>query len=647
MLKVMRRSFQQLKWVLWFVVIVFVAFIFVDWGMGRVRGDKTPSGEIATIHGEPITAVDFDRQYKQTEERYRQMYKGNWSPALARAMDLPNQVLNGMIERRMLIEAARESGLRVSDDELAERIQGMPAFQRNGQFIGSAEYASVLASYGMTVGQFERGFREDLLVEKYNALVAASLVIPDARLKSQFEAQNEKAKIEYVLIPSARLSAAAAAPPSEAELKAFYDQNKELFREPERRKLKYLLVEQAKLREKLKPSPAEIQAYYDAHADEFPVPERVHAAHILIKVDKDATPAQDAAARKKAEDIAARAKKGEDFGELARKYSEDPGSKAQGGDLPPFGRGQMVPAFEEAAFSMSPGEIRGPVKSTFGYHVIKLLAKLPAGKQTVAEATPRITALLTQDQVKSAAERRADALAKSAGKNPSDADLRKLADDVVSFDATDWVTAQGQVPGIGYAPGFLKAAFALKKGEVSPQPIPTPRGPAIVKVADIAPPGVPTFEEARAKVAAEYARRKTEQQELAAAAPVVAELRGGAALAAVAKKYGAEVQTPAEFGKGAPVGNLGASPALSEAVFKTPAGQYGDPIALPGRGVVVFHVVTKTDFDPAAFAAQKARLAEAARRQEAQQLVEADLARRRTREKIVVNDDLLKRYTQG
>jgi len=646
MLKVMRRSFQHLKWVLWFVVIVFVAFIFVDWGMGRVRGDRSTSGEIASVHGEPITAVDFDRQYKQTEDRYRQMYKGNWSPALARAMDLPNQVLNGMIERRMLLDAAQRSGMRVSDEELAEKLQSMPAFQRNGQFVGASEYAGVLASYGLTVEQFERGYREDMLIEKFNALVAASLVVPDERLKSQFESQSEKAKIEYVLIPPAKPASAAAAP-SEAELKAFYDQNKELFRQPERRKLKYLLVEQAKLREKLKPTPAEIQAYYDAHADEFPVPERVHAAHILVKVDKDATPAQDAAARKKAEDLVARAKKGEDFGDLARKNSEDPGSKAQGGDMPPFGRGQMVPPFEQAAFSMSPGEIRGPVKSDFGYHVIKLLAKLPAGKQTLAEATPRITSLLTQNQVKDAAERKADALAKAVTKNASDEDLRKLADDVVSFDASDWVAAQGQVPGIGYAPGFLKAAFALKKGEVSPQPIPTPRGPAIVKVADVKPPGIAEFSEARAKVTAELTRRRNDERELARTAPVVAELRGGTALPAVAKRFETEVQTPAEFGKGAPIGTLGSSPALSDAVFKTPSGQYGDPVALPGKGVVIFHVVSKTDFDPAGFAAQKGKLAETARQQEAQKLIQADLARRRAQEKVVVNDELLKRYTQG
>ena len=644
MLKVMRRSFQQLKWTLWFVVIVFVAFIFVDWGMGRVRGDRTSSGEVASVHGERITAVDFDRQYRQTEERYRQMYKGNWSPALARAMDLPNQVLNGMIERRMLVDAAQRSGLRVSDDELSEKIQAMPAFQKNGQFVGSAEYGSVLASYGMAIEQFERAFREDMLIDKFNALVASSLVIPDARLKEEFEAQNEKAKIEYVLVPAARLSKAPSAPPSDAELKTFYDQNKELFREPERRKIKYLLVEELRLREKLKPQPAEIQAYYERHADEFPVAERVHAAHILIKTGKDASPAQDAAARKKAEDVAARAKKGEDFAALAKQYSEDPGSKTQGGDLPPFGHGAMVAPFEQAAFSMQPGEIQGPVKSDFGYHVIKLIEKIPAGKLSLVEATPKIAAALSQEQVKSAETRKADALAKSISKNASDEDLRRLADDVVSFDATDWMTPQGAVPGLGYAPGLLKAAFAMKKGEVSKQAIPTPRGPAIVKVTDVKEPGIPDFSEVKPKAAAQYAKRKNEQQLIASGQPLVAELRGGVALADVGKRFQAEVQTPAEFGKGAPVPNLAGSTALGDAVFKTPSGQYGDPVALSGRGVVLFRVVSRNEFDPAAFAAQKSKLAETARMQEAQRLIQSDIVRQRVHEKIVVNEDLLKRY---
>jgi peptidyl-prolyl cis-trans isomerase D len=307
----------------------------------------------------------------------------------------------------------------------------------------------------------------------------------------------------------------------------------------------------------------------------------------------------------------------------------------------------MVGAFEQAAFSMQPGEIKGVVKSDYGYHVIKLLARIPPGRQSLAEATPRIAATLSQDQVRSAEARKVEALVKALPRNPSDEDLRKLADDVVSFDATDWLTPTGMLPGIGYAPNVLKAAFAMKKGEVSRQAIQTPRGSAIVKVTDVKEPGIPDFAEAKSKVAAEFTRRRTEDQQVDAARPLLAELRGGSTLDAIAKRFQVEVKTPAEFGRGAPVPDLGSSPGLGDAVFKTRAGEFGDPVVVAGKGVVIFRVVSKKDFDPTAFAAQRRKLEDAARQQEAQRLIEAEIARRRPQEKIIVNEDALKRYIQG
>ena len=645
MLKVMRQSFQQLKWILWFVVFVFVAFIFVDWGMGRVRGERTGNGEIATINGERITAVDFSRQFQQTQERYRQMYRDNWSPALAKALDLPNQVLNGMIDRRMMIDAAKGSGIQVSDSELSERIQALPAFQKNGQFIGAREYASVLAANGFTADQFERDFREDLMIEKFNRLVAASLIVPDSDVKDQFSRQNEKAKVDYVLISPEHFGAAAS--PTEAELLAAFEKNKDHYRQPERRKLKYLLVEESRLREKVRPTAQEVLTYYNSHPGDFPAPERVHAAHILIKVDKDAKPEVDAAAKKKAEELSVRARKGEDFAELAKKYSEDPGSKDKGGDLGAFARGSMVKPFEDAAFSMAPGQISDPVKSPFGYHVIKVDEKLPPGKQSVEEASPKIISLLQQSAVKAEEDRRSEALEKKASHASSDEDLRKLADDVVSFDATDWVTAQSVVPGIGYAPGFMKAAFQLKKGEVSARTISTPRGPAIVKVSDIRPPGVPEFAEVKGKVAADVKKERAQASALEGAQSLKAELQGGAKLEDVAKKYGTTVVSSPEFAKGAPVPALGSSTSLSEEVFKTAVGQVGGPVWVGPQGVVLFRVTSRNEFDPAAFERQKETIRESLRQQQAQKLIQAQMERRRSEEKIVVNEELLARYNAG
>ncbi len=646
MLKVMRQSFHQLKWTLWAVVIVFVAFIFVDWGMGRTGGTKFSSGEIARVGGDSISEMDFNRQYQTTLDRYRQMYKANWSPSLVKALDLPKQVLNGMIDRRMMLEAARRAGIRVGDAELSEKIRALSAFRdKSGGFIGAAAYSGLLAANGYTVEEFERQMREDLILEKYNRLVSESLVIPDSALQDQFARQNEKAKIDYVLLSPDKFGAASE--PTDADLLAYFNKNRERFRQPERRKLKYLLVEDAKLREKARPTPQQIASYYAAHSEDYKAGERVHAAHILIKLDQNATAAQDAAAKKKAEEVLARARKGEDFAALARQFSEDPGSKDKGGDLGAFGRGQMVKPFEDAAFSMAPGEIRGPVKSDFGYHIIKLIEKIPAGKQSLEEATPRITMQLTQENIQAMEARKTEKLQKAVRRNSSDEDLRKLADDVVTFNASDWVTARDVVPGLGYSQDLLKVAFQLKKGDVSTTVIKTQSGPAIVKVVDIKPPGLPDFSEVKAKVAADYRAEKLKERTLEGARPIATELAAGGSLEDVAKKFGVTVQSPAEFNRGASIPALGASEELSDAIFKTPAGKTGGPVALGARGVVFFRVASKVDFDPAAFAAQKEQLRATVRQQEAQKLIQADLDRERQQEKVTVNEDSLKRYSQG
>jgi len=142
-------------------------------------------------------------------------------------------------------------------------------------------------------------------------------------------------------------------------------------------------------------------------------------------------------------------------------------------------------------------------------------------------------------------------------------------------------------------------------------------------------------------------KRKSEEQERASAAPLAAELRAGATLEKIGARYQADVQKPEAFGKGAPVPNLGAAPAVTEAVFRTPVGQYGDPVVVSGKGVVLFRVDTRNDFDASAFAIQRPKLAETARQQEAQKLIQAELNRRRAQEKIVVNEDVLKKYAQG
>lgn len=646
MLKMMREGFKHLKWILWFTILIFVAFVFVDWGMGRVRGEKMDPGTVASVGGDRLATVDFSRELQQQQDRYRQMYKDRWTPAMQKALDLPDQVLSGMIQRRLMLTLALRNGVRISDRELAEKIQSDPNFQQNGKFIGAENYTNLLSANGFTPDQFEQSYRQDLMIQKFENLVCAGILVPDGAVRRMFEQQNDRARIDYLLIPQTQLATVAA--PTDAELLTFFNQNKERFRQPERRKLKYLLVQQDRLRQELKPSLAEITAYYNAHQQEFAAPERVHAAHILIKLPANATAAEDAAARKKALAVLARAKAGDDFAGLAREYSDDPGSKASGGDLGVFGRGQMIKPFEDAAFGMTPGEVTGPVKTQFGYHIIKLIEKIPAGEQTLAEATPRIVTELTQATVPAAENRRVETMEKKISASSNDADLRKLTDDVVSFNATDWVTENGTVPGLSDAGTFLKTAFALKKGEVTTTPVGTSRGAAFIKVEDIRAPGIPDFGEVKEQVAQGYMREKTAEQTQAAAAPLAQALKSGATLADIAKKYNVTVQTPAEFSRGGAISGLGRTQALMEAIFAAAPGTTGGPVVISGRGAVLFKVDSRTEAPAALYDAQKEKIRLTLAQQEGQRLIQAELQRMQGAEKIEVNTELMKRFeTQG
>ena len=644
MLKTMRESFHHLKWTLFAVIIVFIlGFVFFSGGSGT--GTREPAGQtVARVGGETITAAQFDRQYRSSLQRQQSMYQGNLSPELIRAMDLPRQVLDGMIDRILELDAAKQVHLKVSDDEVAQTISTFPAFQKNGQFIGKDEYERFLHANNYTPDRFENEVREGLLLDKYQALVKASLVVSDAEIQKEFASRNEKASIEYIKIPLARLETGGE--PSEAELKAYYDKHKDRYRVPEQRKIKYLLVESAKVRQKLVPPEAQLRAEYESRKASFAVPEQVVAAHILIKPEEGKGAEGDAAAKAKAEKLAERAKKGEDFARLANENTDDPSGKGSGGQLPPFSKGQMVPEFDDAAFSMAPGEIRGPIKSQFGYHVIKLVSKIPAHSKSFEEARPQLTSELTERMSTAETERRARALADRirALPNTSDDELRKLQDDAVTYNTSEWVSRGEPITGIGANAQAVAEAWNLKIGEISKTPISTPRGPVFVKPAEERPAGVPPLSDIKTRVSQDLLSERRDKEAQDKLAPAVKELSSGAAtLAALAARYGTEVKTTPEFGPGGNIPDIGNAPALATAVFQTEKGQTGAPVAVPG-GFVLFRVLTKTTADPGALAAQRDEIVDTIRVRERDRLMRSYLQQLRADRKVEINEEILKSF---
>jgi len=643
MLKTMRNSFHHLKWTLFVVIAVFIlGFVFFSGS----DPEGASSQVVAKVGKERITAVEFDRQYRAQVERYRQMYQGNFSPELERALDLPRNVLDSMIERMLRLESARRMNLSVSDEELAQKIVTLPYFQENNQFIGREKYEQMLRANRLVPEQFESEVREDMLLAKYGELVKASVVVPEAEILREYAAKNDKATIEYMVVPSSRIESAAQ--PTDADLQAYLDKHKDHYRTAVQRRLKYLLVDKAKIRAKTRPSEADVAAEYEKRKDTFAVPEQVNVSHILVAVKPDGGPKADEVAKARAENLAARARvKGADFAKLANENTDDPSGKTNGGQLPPFSRGQMVPEFEAQAFAMEPGEIRGPIKTQFGYHIIKFNSKTPARSRSLDEARPQLMAELTEKLATGEVDRIARELSEKLKKMSSatDEELRKLQTDVVNLNTTEWAAKGDPIPGIGANQKFADEAWGLSIGKVSATPVPTARGTVFVKASEERPAGLPAFAELKPRLEQDWKAERREKDALAQLEPAAKELSAGATLATLAPRYGTEVKTTTEFGPGGPVPEIGAAPELVAAVFRTPQGQAGPPIAVP-TGFVLFRVLTRTEGSREAMQAQKEQLRETIRAREAERLTRSYLAQMRSEQKVEVNDQLLSSFVR-
>ncbi len=641
MLKVMRDSFHQLKWILWAIVIAFVvSFVYLSGGSATTAG--MAKNEVARIGGDTISAPEFDARYRQVYQQQQSLYQGNLSPDLVRAMDLPRQVLDGMIDNRLQIEEARRLHLRVSDDEVSNYVVSLKTFQLDdGQFVGRERYQQILAANRLTPDRFEDEVRESLLGQKYQALVKASVLVADADVRKEFAARNEKATIEYVKIPTSRMDTGAG--PTDADLKAYYDKHKDRYRSPEQRRVKYLMVDRGRVSAKIVVPDAELRADYENRKDTFSVPEQVTAAHILIKADPSKGPAADEQARAKAEKLAEQAKSGADFAKLANENTEDPSGKGNGGQLPPFSHGQMVPEFEQAAFALQAGQIAGPIKTQYGYHVIKLIARTAPRVRTFEEVRAQIASDLAQKRADAETERRARDLSDRVQrlKTPSDEELRKLADnDTIFYNETPWFSRGESVPGIGSNQQFSDQAWGLKVGQLSKTAVPTSRGPAFIRISEERPAGIMPFDEIKARVGLDFQTERREKEGIDKLQPVVKEINSGVTLAAISKRYDAEVKTTPEFSPGGPVPEIGNAPALSSAVFATTQGQAGPPVSVPG-GFVLFRVLTRTTPDPTVYDKQKTDIADGLRAREADRLVRATLQQLRAEKKVEINEDVL------
>jgi peptidyl-prolyl cis-trans isomerase D len=573
--------------ILVFVCLAMCTYL-IPGGLGDYfGGGLTTEGVLAKVGDQEITIPEVSQQARLIG---KQQFKGNVPDALMPYL-MQRAAQNVITEKAMVYEANR-MGLGVSDDELREYLHqgqfGQVLFP-NGSFIGQMAYEQFIENnFNMGVQQFEQEVKAEVAQQKLLAAVGSAVTVSDKDIAQEVKRQDTKVKFQYAVLSLDDVKKDIK--PTDAELKAFYEQNKQQYVNsiPAKIQAQYILIDSKNLQQQVSVTPAELEQYYKQHEDEYRIPETVTVRHILIK-----TPPPDAngkvdqkavdAARAKAEDIEKQLKAGANFADLAKKYSEDPGSAQNGGLLPPITRGRTVPEFENAAFNTPVGQTTGVIRTSYGFHIIHVEAKQQARLKPLDEVKDQIEPILKQQ--KAAAQ--AQSIANTVERQARTAGLDKAAAEKnLSVTKTGFVSQTDDLPGIGHAPDFMTTLFAAKK-DAPPDMATTPSGYAVFQVTQIQPPQTPTFDQVKDKIAGQFKDQRAQAllsqkiQQLADRAHTEHDL------AKAAKEAGATLKTSDLVDQTSQVPDIGAMSGPASVAFTLKTGEISGPIRSASDSVVL------------------------------------------------------------
>jgi peptidyl-prolyl cis-trans isomerase D len=525
------------KWITGLILgLLVIPFAF--WGINSYF-TASADNSAAVVNGDPISPGDYQRAYQGQYARLQQYYGQAFRPELIDEKRLHQQVLDNLISETLLNQQVAKDHYAVGDAQLVDAIQKMPQFQVGGKFSAQA-YRATLAASGMTPEEFERRDREGIVVGQFQSSVADSAIATPAELAAATGVRAQQRDVAYLLVSSKRFLATAQA--SDAEVEAYYKAHQADFMTPEKVTLAYAELDEAQLAKQMQPSDADLQVLYQQQIDKYRQDETRDARHILIKVEGD-DPKVDAAAKGKAEDVLRQIKAGGDFAKLAEKYSDDPGSAKQGGELGDVSRGIMVKPFEDALFAIAKtDDIAGPVRTQFGYHIIQLEAVHAAVVKPFAEVKPQLLADFQKKQADDKYFALGDQLANLAYEHPDTLDEVSKQLNLPIQTVADVTRDAGE--GVGANPDVRKAAFSeqvLTQGNNS-EPVPVGTNHVVVvRVKGHVPSEAMPLAQVKDKITALVKQQHAADATAKLAASLLDGLKKGQDPAAAAKSTGAGV----------------------------------------------------------------------------------------------------------
>ncbi len=445
---------QRATGVIAWVIVLGIVATFALWGLGDYLSPDA-NVYVAEVDGEKITQNELQRRYLQNRARLQATLGDNFNPAFFGEETLKRQALDSLIEEKLLLMRLIDAGQRIGDQQLRVTIQSLEAFKTNGVF-DPVSYQNQIRVQGESVEGFENRLRLAILTDQAVNSVVQSSVVSDTELDAFIRLRDQQREISVLTIPRDRFAATVEI--SDAAIKNYYDENSSRYQTAEQISVEYLVLDADDFTTDIEIDEADLRAEYEARKSQFVVEEQRRASHILLELDPEADEAATAEIRAKAQALLDRVNAGEDFAELAKQYSDDAGSANSGGDLGFFGRGVMVPAFEESVFALAEGEVSGLVQSGFGFHIIKLTGVQPERGKTFDEVKLQLENELKRDKATDLVIERSERLTDATYENPET--LAVAAEELGLEIQTSELFERGHGTGIASDEQVRNAAFS-------------------------------------------------------------------------------------------------------------------------------------------------------------------------------------------
>lgn len=630
MLSLMRKHASS--WIIKFLLAAIIV-VFIPWGVQRYTSGR--SGRVAEVNGSIITLDDYRNTYQNLVEQVRQSFGNNVNDEFMQTLQLPKRALDQLIDRALMLQAAEKLQIQVSDEELAEAIGSITAFQTAGVF-DNQRYLNILSSTQLSPETFENQQREAISVNKLQNFISGNIKVSDIEAQQWYKFNNAEVDIDFMLLEPQQMKGIE---PTADEIQAHFEANKEDYKTDPELKIRYLYLNPKNYEAQGTISAEDISDYYESNIEQFKSPQTVQARHILIKVDENAKPEQVEEARQRIEDVHQMANAGEDFAELAAEFSEGP-TKTKGGDLGTFRRQDMVKPFSDKAFAMQAGEISEPVRTQFGWHIIKVERVNPASVRSLDEARSEIEAKLKADRSRRLAYDEAEAIFDATFEGQNIDDLARERN--LKMIHTDFFTRKKGPAGTQNARQLAEAAFKMPLNEVS-EIQDLGNGYYLMEALEKRPAQIPELKAVSAAVKKDLIKEKQDAEALRQAQAIIAELKEAESLTAVADKFNLKPQTSGFFKRTDSIPGVGYEPDIASAAFKLSERNtlYAD--AIKGqKGYFVISLRERKGPSLDGFEKEKSDIKARLRQQKAFNTLEAWLKRIKDESEIVIEDGFWK-----